>query len=147
MDIVCQARAILVRGHKLKYFPGEIKKNMIPQLTVRNYVSPPKVRGDIFVSVRILGIGVVWQFGIHHISWINLWNFTRLAWVHHWDKLKSWFSFGDSDPIFKVTGGLRLLNFLRQRRCQRGRFLYPGYLLNQCMECHQTCMDILFGQA
>ena len=52
---------------------------------------------------------------------------------------------GDVDPIFKATGGLRLLNFLRRRR--RDRFFYVWYLLNQWMECHQTCMDISLGHA
>ena len=45
---------------------------------------------------------------IHHISWINGWDSTKFAWAHHWNKPKSWLSFGDFDPIFKVTGGLRL---------------------------------------
>ena len=43
----------------------------------------------------------------HYISWTNEWNFTKLAWIHHWDKFKSWLDFGDLDLIFKVTGGLR----------------------------------------
>ena len=50
-----------------------------------------------------------------------------------------------TDPIFKVTGGLRLLHFLRQRR--RYRFLYAIYLLNEWLECHQTWMDISLRQA
>ena len=36
-----------------------------------------------------------------------------------------------------------MLNSLRRR----DRFLYPQYLFNQWMECHQTCMDISLGQA
>ena len=95
-----------------------------------NYVPPPKVRGGHISFSADPGCRCRRrQFGIHHISWISWWNFTRLAWIHHWDKPKSWLSFGDSDPIFKVTGGLRLLNFLRRHR--HDRFLYPRYLLNQ----------------
>ena len=41
---------------------------------------------DILVSVRIPGIGVGVTVCIHHISLINKWNFTVLAWIHHWDK-------------------------------------------------------------
>ena len=33
--------------------------------------------------------------------------FTKLAWIHYWDKFKSWLDFGDLDLIFKVTGGLK----------------------------------------
>ena len=111
------------------------------------YVPPPNVRGATLVSVRIPGVGVSVTVCIHHISWINGWNFTRLAWIQHWDKSKSWLSFGDSDPIFKVTGGLRLLNVLRRRRCRRDRFLYARYFLNQRMKCHQTFMDISLWHA
>ena len=76
---------------------------------------------------------------------LNQWeNFTKLAWIYHREKPKSWLSFGDFDSIFKVTEGFRPLNFLRGRR--RDRFLYARYVLNQWMECHQTCMDLSLGQ-
>ena len=34
-------------------------------------------------------------------------------WIYHWDRSKTYYSFGDIDPIFKVI------------------VLYVGYLLNQ----------------
>ena len=83
----------------------------------------------------------------HHIFWISGWNFTILSWIHHWDKPKGWLGFGDLDPIFKVTGGLRLFILLRWRRRQRHIFLFARYLLNPYLELHQNCMDILLRQA
>ena len=102
------------------------RKEMIDE---RKNVPPPKVRGNILVSVWIPGVGVGMTSLYPLYFFISGWNFTRLAWIHHWDKPKSWLSFGDSGPTFKVTGGLRLLNFLRRHR--RDSFLYPRYLLNQ----------------
>ena len=44
---------------------------------------------------------------MHDISGTNGWNFTKLTWIYHLDKLKSRLDFDDLDLIFKVTGGLR----------------------------------------
>ena len=43
------------------------------------------------------------------------------------------FFFSDFDFIFTVTDGLRIC------------LLNAQYLLNQCEDFHQTCMDILLG--
>ena len=45
---------------------------------------------------------------LHPISWMNGWIFTKLVHLCCWDMEKNWLDFGDLDPIFKVTGGLRL---------------------------------------
>ena len=47
------------------------------------------------------------------ISWMNRWNLTELAQIHHWDggKGKKWLDFGDLDLIFKVTPTLWNSNF------------------------------------
>ena len=49
----------------------------------------------------------------------------------------NWFYFGDLDPIFKVAGGLRLLD----------NGLSAGYLLNEWMDFDQTCTAILLRQS
>ena len=49
---------------------------------------------------------------------------------------KNWLDFGDLDPIFKVTGGLRLLE---------NGFSVP-YLQNEGMDFDQTCTAILLRQ-
>ena len=46
------------------------------------------------------------------------------------------FYFGDLDPIFKVAGGLRLLD----------SGLSARYLLNEWMEFDQTCTAVLLRQ-
>ena len=46
---------------------------------------------------------------LHPISWMNWWIFTKLVHLYCWDIEKNCLDFGDLDPIFKVTGGLRLL--------------------------------------
>ena len=46
---------------------------------------------------------------------------------------KNWLEFGHFDPIFKVTGGLRLLE---------NGFSAP-YLQNEMMDFDQTCIAIL----
>ena len=49
-------------------------------------------------------------------------------------------------PPPKVSGHISF-SADSERRRQRDRFLNARYLLNQWMICHQTCMDILLGQA
>ena len=46
---------------------------------------------------------------LHPISWRSRWILTKLAQLHCRDMKKNWLDFGDLDFIFKVTGGLRLL--------------------------------------
>ena len=48
-----------------------------------------------------------------------------------------WLDFGDLDPIFKVTGGLRLL--------ENG--LSASYLLKEWIDFNQTCTSVLLGHA
>ena len=73
---------------------------------------------------------------LHPISWRNVWILTKLAQVYCCDMEKNWFDFGDLDPIFKVTGGLRLLI----------NGLSASYLLNEWMDFDQTCTAILLTQ-
>ena len=49
------------------------------------------------------------------------------------DMEKNWLDFGDLDPIFKVTQGLRLL--------ENG--LSAPYLMKEWMDFEQTCTTIL----
>ena len=93
----------------------------------------PNARRDILDSVRIPGVSVgvtVWYPPYFLNQWVEFYQ-TCMDTSLGQAKPKSGVSFGDSDPIFKVTRGLRLLNFLRQRR--RDRLLYSRYLLNQWM--------------
>ena len=46
---------------------------------------------------------------LHPISWMNGWIFTKLVHLYCCDMEKNRLDFGDFEPIFKVTGGLRLL--------------------------------------
>ena len=52
---------------------------------------------------------------VHSISWINRWNLTKLAQIHHWHWGKKWLDFGDLDLIFKVTPALWNSNFDRKK--------------------------------
>lgn len=63
----------------------------------------------------------------HDVSWPSEWNFTKLALIYQWDKLKGWLYFDDLAPIFKVTGGLKYVTFS----------LYSQYVLNYGVEFHQ----------
>ena len=61
---------------------------------------------------------------------------TKLAQLYFCDMEKNLLNFGDLDPIFKVTGGLRLL--------ENG--LSVHYLLNEWIDFHQTCTTVLLRQ-
>ena len=54
-----------------------------------------------------------WKMGIascpHSISLLNGHILAKLTQIYHWEGGKCWLDFGDLDPIFKVTLGLRLL--------------------------------------
>ena len=69
----------------------------------------------------------------HPVSWRNGWILTKLAQLYCWDIQKNWLDFGDLDPIFKVTWGLRLL--------ENGSS--APYLLKEWMDFDQTCTSIL----
>ena len=66
---------------------------------------------------------------LSHEGWILI----KLAQLYCCDMKKNWLNFGDLDPIFKVTGGLRLLE---------NGFSAP-YLQIIWMDFDQTCTAIL----
>ena len=69
---------------------------------------------------------------VHSISWINSWNLTKLAQIHHWDRGKKWLDFGDLDLIFKVTPALWNSNFDRKKLvCTLSLEPMAGILPNQ----------------
>ena len=70
----------------------------------------------------------------HPVSWMNGWIFTKPVRLYCWDMEKNWLDFGDLDPIFKVTGGLRLL--------ENG--LSTPYLQNEWKDFDQTCTSTLY---
>ena len=55
------------------------------------------------------------ELSVHSISWINRWNLTKLAQIHHCDGGKKWLDFDDLDLIFKVTPALWNSNFVRKK--------------------------------
>ena len=55
------------------------------------------------------GVGVRVASCPHTISLLNGHILAKLTQIYHWEGDKCWLDFGDLDPIFKVTGGLRLL--------------------------------------
>ena len=73
---------------------------------------------------------------LHPISWRNKWIFTKLSELYWCDMKKNWLDFGDLDPIFKVTVGLRLLEIGIPAPC----------LQNELMDFGQTCAAILLRQ-
>ena len=62
--------------------------------------------------------------------WLNLHIYIVVTWK------KNWLDFGDLDPIFKVTQGLRLLK----------NGLSAPYLMKEWMDFDQTCTAILLRQ-
>ena len=77
---------------------------------VLNYVPPPW-GGHIVFSADPVGGGV--GVGIascpHSVSLLNGHILAKLTQIYHWEGEKCGLDFGDLDPIFKGTGGLRLL--------------------------------------
>ena len=63
--------------------------------------------GHIVFSADPVGVGVA--SSPHSISLLNRHNLAKLTQIYHWEGKKRCLDFGDLDPIFKVTGGLRLL--------------------------------------
>ena len=70
---------------------------------------------------------------LHPISWMNGLIFTKLVHLYCWDMEKNWLDFSELDPIFMVTGELRLL--------ENG--LPASYLMKEWMDFDQTCTTIL----
>ena len=70
---------------------------------------------------------------LHPISRINGWILTKLVHLYCCNMEKNWLDFGDLDPIFKVTQGLRLLK----------NGLSAPYLMMEWMDFDQTCTTIL----
>ena len=78
-----------------------------------NYVPPPHHHptmgrgwggGHIVFSADPVGVATCL-----HISLLNGQILAKLTQIYHWEGEKCLLDFGDLDPIFKVRGGLRLL--------------------------------------
>ena len=52
---------------------------------------------------------------VDSISWINRWNWIKLAQIYHWDWGKKWLDFGDLYLVFKVTPALWNSSFDRKK--------------------------------
>ena len=63
--------------------------------------------GHIVFSVDLVGLGIATC--LHSISLLNGQILAKLTLIYLWEGEKCSLDFGDLDPIFKVTGGLRLL--------------------------------------
>ena len=55
---------------------------------------------------------------------------TKYAWIHHWDRLKNWISFGDLYQIFKITVALKLHILSSFLVCLLSCELVAGFLPN-----------------
>ena len=71
----------------------------------------------------------------HSISLLNRQILAKLTQIYYWEMEICWLDFGDLDPFFKVTGGLRLL--------ENG--LSASYLLKEWIDYNQTWTSILLG--
>ena len=63
--------------------------------------------------------------------WLNLYIYIVVTWK------KNWLYFGDLDPVFKVTRGLRLL---------KNVVFFAPFLMKEWMDFDQTCTTILLKQ-
>ena len=70
---------------------------------------------------------------LHPISRMNGWILTKLVHLYCRDREENLLDFGDLDPIFKVTQGLRLL--------ENG--MSAPYLMKEWMDFDQACTTIL----
>ena len=64
---------------------------------------------------------------------MNGWILIKLVHLYCFDMEKNWLDFGDLDPIFKVTQGLRFFK----------NGLSTPYLIKEWMDFDQTCTTIL----
>ena len=69
---------------------------------------------------------------MHPITWRNGWILTKLVHLYSNDMEKNWLDFGDLDPIFEVTHGLRLF--------ENG--LSASYLMKEWMDLNKTCTAV-----
>ena len=87
--------------------------------SVNNYVPPPLgwaggggggERNIVFSADRV-GVGIGVATCLHSISLLNWQILAKLTQIHKYiiGRGKCWLVFGEFDPIFKVTGGLRSL--------------------------------------
>ena len=142
MSVKYSSRSGGIMGISFRFFLN-MKECCVFSLESPHYVSPPKVRGDILVWVRIMlvsALGLVsasaWQICAHNISWISWWNSTKLIWIYHWDKLKSWLGFGDLVFIFKVTVGFRWQFLVPKISLEPGDGIppnLPGYIIGSSL--------------
>ena len=70
--------------------------------------------GDLDPIFKVTGgLRVLEKSGVascpHSISLLIGQILTKLTQIYHWEKVKCGLEFGDLDLIFKVTGGIRLL--------------------------------------
>ena len=110
----------------------------ISSIFYRNYVPPPTMgEGHTVFSADPVGVSGVGGGAScpHSISLLNGHILAKLTQIYHWVGEKCWLDFGDLDPIFKVTGGLRLLE----------NDLSTSYLLKEWIDFNQTCTSILLG--
>ena len=89
--------------------------------------------GHIVFSADPVGVGIA--SCPHSIYLLNRHILAKLTQIYHWEGKKCWLDFGDLDPIFKVTGGLRLLENGLSASC----------LLKEWIDFNQTCTSILLG--
>ena len=68
---------------------------------------------------------------VHTISWINRWNLTKLAQIHHWNWGKKWLDFGDLYLVFKVTPALWNSNFNTKKLVCTLYHVFPNILKMQ----------------
>ena len=73
---------------------------------------------------------------LHPISRMNGWILIKLVHLYCWDRDKNWLDFGDFDPIFKVTRGLRLLENSLSAPISRTN----GWILTKLV--HLYCCDM-----
>ena len=66
------------------------------------------------------------------ISRMNGWNLTKLVQLYCWDRDNNWLDFGDLDPNFKVTLGLRFWKMAPQRphTCKKKREIIETTFFN-----------------
>ena len=84
--------------------------------------------------LKVTGWLKLFENGFLHIfSRMNGWILTKLVQLYCWDRDKNWLDFGDLDHIFKVTGGLRLLEI----------GLSVPYLMKEWVDFDQICTTIL----
>ena len=108
--------------------------NVFIQKTYRinRLIMSPTMRGlgggvHIVFSADPVGVGVA--NCLHSISLLNGQILAKLTHIYHWEGENCWLDFGDLDPIFKVTGGLRSLKKWDVASCLHSISLLNGQIL------------------